>query len=141
MKKKTDKKILDIGEVAAQFGVPTSALRYYEEKGLIKSMGRHGLRRLFDVGILQQLEFIALGQKAGFTLKEIANMFASGSRLNIDRKLLLLKAEAVDRQIKQLIAVREGLKHVAKCPAPNHLECPKFQKLLRIAGRSLKKRK
>jgi DNA-binding transcriptional MerR regulator len=136
VKKKQVKKILDIGEVAEASGVQTSALRYYEEKGLIRSMGRHGLRRLFDAGVLQQLEFIALGQKAGFSLKEIAKMFSSNGLLHIDRKLLLAKASEVDSHIKQLVAVRDGLQHVAHCSAPNHLECPKFQKLLRIAGKT-----
>ena len=39
---------LDIAEVARRTGVPASTLRYYEEKGLITSTGRRGLRRLFD---------------------------------------------------------------------------------------------
>ena len=42
---------LDIVAVAQQSGVPASALRYYEEKGLIASVGRRGLRRLFDAGV------------------------------------------------------------------------------------------
>ena len=46
---------LDIGEVARRSGVPASTLRYYEEKGLIASSGRHGLRRLFDAGVLERL--------------------------------------------------------------------------------------
>ena len=50
---------LDIGEVARQSGVPASTLRYYEEKGLIASSGRHGLRRLFDAGVLERLALIA----------------------------------------------------------------------------------
>ena len=134
MQQKTTKKILDIGEVAELTGLPVSALRYYEELGLIRSMGRHGLRRLFDVKILQQLQFVALGQKAGFRLEEVGQMFGSDGRLRIDRELLMEKAKDVDRHIKQLTAVREGLKHVAHCPEPNHLECPKFQKLLHLAG-------
>jgi DNA-binding transcriptional MerR regulator len=40
---------MDIAEVARISGVPASALRYYEEKGLIASVGRRGLRRLFDL--------------------------------------------------------------------------------------------
>ena len=39
---------LDIAEVARLSGVPASALRFYEEKGLIASIGRRGLKRLFD---------------------------------------------------------------------------------------------
>ncbi|MCR3817659.1 MerR family DNA-binding transcriptional regulator, partial [Pseudomonas aeruginosa] len=46
---------LDIGEVARRSGVPASTLRYYEEKGLIASSGRHGLRRLFDAGVLERV--------------------------------------------------------------------------------------
>jgi hypothetical protein len=42
------KKIMDITEVSKASGLPTSTLRFYEEKGLIQSNGRNGLRRLFD---------------------------------------------------------------------------------------------
>ena len=48
-------KDLDISEVAKRSGVPASTLRYYEEKGLIASIGRRGLRRLFDPGVLERL--------------------------------------------------------------------------------------
>ncbi|EQL43991.1 hypothetical protein M770_01720 [Pseudomonas aeruginosa VRFPA03] len=65
---------LDIGEVARRSGVPASTLRYYEEKGLIASSGRHGLRRLFDAGVLERLALIGLGRAAGLSLDEIAGM-------------------------------------------------------------------
>ena len=71
---------LDIAAVAQQSGVPASALRYYEEKGLIASVGRRGLRRLFDAGVLERLALIALGQAAGFSLDEIAGMFTPDGR-------------------------------------------------------------
>ena len=58
---------LDIAEVAQQSGIAASALRYYEEKGLIASVGRRGLRRLFDAGCApERLALIALGQKGRF---------------------------------------------------------------------------
>src|SRR3546814_20007242 len=53
---------LDIAEVAQRSGVPASALRYYEEKGLIASIGRRGLRRLFDPGVIERLALLALGR-------------------------------------------------------------------------------
>ena len=84
---------LDIVAVAQQSGVPASALRYYEEKGLIASVGRRGLRRLFDVRVLERLALIALGQAAGFSLDEIAGMFTPDGRPRIDRKTLASKAE------------------------------------------------
>lgn len=42
------------------------------------------------------------------------------------------KADALDRSIRRMTALREGLRHVAQCPAPQHLECPKFQQVLRV---------
>lgn len=128
-------KTLDIGEVSLRSGLPVSTLRFYEEIGLIKSTGRNGLRRLFDGGVLELLEFIALGRQAGFSLKEIRPLFVSEGRPRIDRKLLTAKADELDKNIKRLTAVRAGLRHVAKCPASNHLECPNFQRLLRVAGK------
>ena len=57
-------KLLDIAEVADRTGVPASALRFYEEKGLIAPVGRRGLRRLFDIDVLERLSLIALGRTA-----------------------------------------------------------------------------
>ena len=136
MKITKKKESIDIGEVAKFSGLAVSTIRYYEEKGLIRSIGRSGLRMLFAFPILEQLEFIALGRHAGFSLDEIATMFSTEGQLQIDRKLLLAKAEQVEKSIKQMIAVRDGLHHVAHCSAPRHLECPKFQRLLRLAGRT-----
>jgi DNA-binding transcriptional MerR regulator len=125
---------MDIGEVAKRSGVPASTLRYYEEKGLIASVGRDGLRRRFGPGILDQLALIALGQAAGFALDEIGAMFSAGGTANIDRKMLTSKADDIDQTIKRLKAMSNGLKHAAVCRAKSHAECPKFQKLLRAAG-------
>jgi DNA-binding transcriptional MerR regulator len=127
--------IMDINEVARRSGLPASTLRFYEEKGLISSIGRKGLRRLFDKGVLERLSFIALGQSAGFTLEEISHMFDANGVSNIDRDNLSAKADELDRTIKQLSAIRDGLRHAVKCPATSHLECPTFQRLLRIAGK------
>jgi len=60
--------LLDIAEVAQRSAVPAATLRFYEEKGLIASTGRRGLRRLFDADVLQRLALIALGRAAGFSL-------------------------------------------------------------------------
>lgn len=129
------KKILDIGDVATITGLRPSTLRFYEEKGLIRSIGRKGLRRLFDHKILENLELIALGQMAGFSLEEIISMLAPNGRFQINRKRLLAKANEIEKKIKQLMAIKNSLRHVAKCSVPNQLDCPKFQKLLRLAGR------
>ncbi|WP_010089926.1 helix-turn-helix domain-containing protein [Burkholderia ubonensis] len=124
---------LDIADVARHAGLPASTLRYYEEKGLIASNGRRGLRRQYDPAVLQRLALIALGREAGFSLDEIGAMFGAGGEPEIDRAKLDAKADELDRTIRRLSAVRDGLRHAAACPAPSHLQCPSFQKLLRIA--------
>jgi DNA-binding transcriptional MerR regulator len=125
---------LDIAEVARRSGMPASTLRFYEEKGLIASIGRRGLRRLFDPAVLERLALIALGRAAGFSLDEIAHMFAPDGRPHIDRQLLAAKADELDRTIHKLGAMRDGLRHAAACPAPSHMECPTFRRILRAAA-------
>jgi DNA-binding transcriptional MerR regulator len=125
---------MDIGEVARRAGVSVSTLRFYEQKGLIASTGRRGLRRLFDPDVLDRLALIALARTAGFALDEIARMFGPGGQPCIDRQLLADRAEELDRTIRRLSAMRDGLRHAAACPAPTHMECPTFRRFLSAAA-------
>jgi DNA-binding transcriptional MerR regulator len=125
---------LDIAEVVQRSGVPASTLRFYEEKGLIASSGRLGLRRQFDAGVLDRLALIALGRAAGFSLDEVALMFAPQGQPRIDRQMLSAKADELDKTIRQLSAMRDGLRHAAACPAPSHMECPTFRRIMRAAA-------
>lgn len=135
---------MDIAEVAKRSGVPAATLRFYEQKKLIASVGRRGLRRLFETRVLERLALIALGRSAGFSLDEIARMFAPDGRPRIDRRVLAAKAQELDGTIRKLSAMRDGLQHAAACPAPSHMECPTFRRLLAgaasgaISGRSKK---
>jgi len=125
---------MDIAEVARRSGLPASTLRFYEEKGLISSVGRQGLRRLFNPRVLEQLALIALGRAAGFSLDEIARMLGAEGNPKIDRELLVSKADELDRTMQKLMAMRDGLRHAAVCSAPSHMECPTFRRLLGLAA-------
>jgi DNA-binding transcriptional MerR regulator len=129
-------KVMDIAALAKHSGLPASTLRHYEEKGLIASVGRSGLRRTFDAGVHERLAFIALGRSAGFSLEEIRGMFAKNGKARIDRAMLAHRADDIDANIRRLTAVRDGLRHASVCPAPSHMECPTFQRLLRRAAAS-----
>lgn len=122
-------KDLDIAEVSHRSGLPASTLRYYEDRGLIASIGRRGLRRQFDAGVLDQLALVTVAGQAGFSLDEIARMFVDGAP-RLDRSDLLARAEILDKDIRRLIAMRDGLRHAAACPAPSHMECPTFRRIL-----------
>ena len=126
---------MDIAEVSKASGLPASTLRFYEEKGIIQSNGRNGLRRLFSANVIERLALISLGRKVGFSLDEISEMFTPEGP-DINRALLLAKADELDRKIRELTAMRNGLRHAAACKAPSHFECPKFLRLLRIAGKN-----
>jgi DNA-binding transcriptional MerR regulator len=125
---------LDISDVARRSGVPASTLRFYEEKKLIASVGRRGLHRLFDPGVLERLALIGLGRAAGFSLEEIALMFSPDGRPRIDRQMIAAKADELDKTIRELTMMRDGLRHAAACRAPSHMECPTFRRILRAAA-------
>lgn len=132
---------MDIGVVSERSGVPPSTLRYYEEIGLIHSYGRAGLRRQFDEDVLLRLSLIALGQTAGFSLNEIASIVGQGGKLELPREQLRARADDLQRQMAKLRVLRDTLRHVADCKAPNHLECPTFRKLMKQAARPAPARK
>jgi DNA-binding transcriptional MerR regulator len=126
---------IDIAELARRTGMRASALRYYEEKGLIVSTGRHGLKRLFAPSTEERLSLIALGRTCGFSLDEIAAML--GSDAAIDKAQLRAKAVALDRRIDDLTRLRDGLLHAVACTAPSLMECPRFRGIARLAGRQV----
>ena len=128
-------KLVDIADVAKRSGVAASALRHYEQVGLISSVSRHGLRRQFPPEVFLQLKLIAMGRSAGFSLGEIAAMFGPNGMPDLPRAVLRQKADEIDKQIEELTALRETLRHVADCKAPSHMECPSFRRLLEAAGR------
>ncbi|MNC79974.1 hypothetical protein D3C75_1326190 [compost metagenome] len=61
-------------------------------------------------------------------------MFSQQGGPQIDRKLLAAKADELDRTIRKLTAMRDGLRHAAVCPAPSHMECPTFRRILGAAA-------
>jgi MerR family redox-sensitive transcriptional activator SoxR len=124
---------LDIGEVARRLRLSAATLRFYEDEGLIQSVGRKGLRRLYAKSVIERLTLIGLGRAAGFSLKEVGAMLDSPSRPRIDKKRLAARAAVVDAQIRELTFIRDGLLHAAECEAPDLMECPHFRQVLRRA--------
>lgn len=133
---------IDIAQLAKKSGIPASTLRYYEEKNMIRSIGRNGLKRVYDEYVLEQLQFIALGQRAGFSLQDIQSMLVTKGGFEVNRDMLSQRAEDIAREVKQLKAIQRCLEHAAKCTAERHSECPKFQRLLSVAAKdAARKRK
>lgn len=68
---------LSIGELAARSGVATSALRYYEDLGLLASQRSAGNQRRYPRAALRRVAFIRSAQRVGLTLDEIADALAT----------------------------------------------------------------
>lgn len=122
---------LDISQVSQLSGLAASTLRYYEEKGLIKPIGRKGLKRIYhSTDVITRLSLISLGQQAKFTLDEIARMLNHQDGPNIERASLMAKAEEIEQTIQSLLVLKSGIIHIANCPEENHFLCPNFQKIM-----------
>jgi DNA-binding transcriptional MerR regulator len=118
--------LLDIGEVARRGGLATSALRFYERKGLIEPDARIGLRRAYRPGVLRRLAHIRAARAAGFTLRQLAEILSERPADAALRRLLADRAREVDAQIERLAAIRDGLQHAVRCRHQPLSTCPRW---------------
>jgi MerR family redox-sensitive transcriptional activator SoxR len=118
---------LTIGEVAHQAGLHTSAIRYYEDIGVLPRPERtHGHRR-YTSRVFQQLAFIQLAQAAGFTMAEIKTLvsgFDETAPLGVRWRTL---AEQKLAELDILVTRAQGMKRVLedgiRCQCLNLDEC------------------
>jgi DNA-binding transcriptional MerR regulator len=107
---------LSISDVAAASGLRPSALRYYEEAGLISPAGRRGGRRIYRPDVVSRLALVALAQEVGFTVREIAALL--GGHANDKerwREMAERKLGEIDLQMDRLRAMKRLLRAAAEC--------------------------
>ncbi|MEZ0112045.1 DNA-binding transcriptional MerR regulator [Catenulispora sp. EB89] len=122
--------LLDIGEVVAHTGLAPSALRFYEQRGLIASSGRNGLRRTYEAAVLERLALIACAREAGFGIAEIARFLGAGPGDEDLRAGMAAKADELDVLIARLTRMRAGLRHAVACDHEPLVACPEFKQML-----------
>ncbi len=125
--------MLDISELSRASGFAASKLRYYEELGLIQSAGRKGLKRVYEEQVKTRLSLVSLGQIAGFSLTEIGELLGADDKPELDLDALDARACELEDRIKELTALRDGIRHIMKCSAKSHLECPRFRRIMHVA--------
>lgn len=123
-------KEIDIGDLSKQSGLSTAAIRFYESKGLIKSIGRHGLRRQYPEQTIQTLALIKLLKQGGLALKDIQHIFLMNNKIQVDRDHLDDQIDTLKSKVESLNTLIETLEHIQHCPHPDHLSCPSFIKML-----------
>jgi MerR family redox-sensitive transcriptional activator SoxR len=131
--------LLTIGELARRAGVTTSALRYYEELGLLPSPARVSGQRRYPASAARLVAAILLYSDAGFTLAEQKTLMTSGPGEPGWRQLARRKLAELDEQITRAQAAREAISHGLRCPHDDLRQCPNFDAGLtaRLAGQPL----
>lgn len=107
-----------IGEVAARTGVTVEAVRYYEQRGLLRPVGRSsGGFRLFGPESIERIQFIKLAQEIGFSLGEIESLLSGGeTECRRMRDLIEVKLEEVDERLLRMRTFRATLsRYLAEC--------------------------
>jgi DNA-binding transcriptional MerR regulator len=131
---------LTIGELARRTGVTTSALRYYDELGLVHPDRRVSGHRRYGVDAVDAVGVIRFFQEVGFTLAEAKRLIASPNRSpDAWRALAVRKSEELRHRIMREEAARQALEHALVCPNENFLDCPNFWTIVRgvLAGDEL----
>ncbi|HWC14218.1 MAG TPA: MerR family transcriptional regulator [Actinomycetota bacterium] len=118
-----DRRLLSITEVGEATGLPSSALRYYEKAGLIRSSGRAGGRRQFDTGVLQRLAVVALLQEVGFTIAEIGVLVNGRGKRETWHSLAEAKLDEIDSHLQRVTAARELLVASLECGCSSVESC------------------
>lgn len=111
---------LSIGEVAARSGVTTSALRFYESRGLIASARTPGGQRRYDRSTLRRVSVIQAAQRVGLTLSEIGNELASLPQGRTPTRADWARLSRgwrtrLDERVRLLLALRDDLDGCIGC--------------------------
>ena len=133
-------RLLTIGELARRAGVAPSALRYWEELGLLPTPARISGQRRYPESAVALVGIILLLRDVGFSLAEQKALMASRAVARDEwRELAQRKLAEVDEQIARARAIRVALDHALRCPHEDILACPNFTSLVtaRLAGQPL----
>ncbi len=120
-------KALSIGEVAKRTGIRTSALRYYEEAGVLPVPARVSGRRCYDIAVIRRIEVLRFAQQAGFTLDEIKTLFHGfGAETPLSARwqtLARAKLQELDVLARRIRQMRRALGRSLKCNCVRIEDC------------------
>jgi DNA-binding transcriptional MerR regulator len=131
---------LTIGELARRTGAATSALRYWEELGLLPAPARVSGQRRYPSSAVESVGVILLMRDVGFTLRDIKALVAARTPAGGDwRELYRHKLAELDQRIARAQTARTAIAHGLACPHENVFACPNFTGAVtaRLAGASL----
>jgi DNA-binding transcriptional MerR regulator len=129
--------LLTIGELGRRTGLAPSALRYYEELGLLASVRRVSGQRRYPPAAVEMVGVIRLLRDVGFSLAEAKSVLAARTKSAAPwRELIRQKIAELDDQIAKAQVARAALDHMQRCDQAELLACPNFRDVVaaRLAG-------
>ncbi len=125
---------MNIGDVAAQSGLPAKTIRYYEDIGLIKPRRTANGYRAFGERDMHSLAFLARARSLGFTIEDcraLLGLYEDKSRASADvKKLASEHLVQIDAKIGELRAMRATLAHLIEhCQGDDRPDCPIIDEL------------
>jgi len=118
---------IGIGEVARRVGVRPSAVRYYEERGLIAPERRHGAKRVYGEEAVERMALILFAKEAGFRLDEIRKLLAgfpddtpAGARWS---EMAAKKLAELDLQKQRIEIMQAALQRISRCGCGDLDQC------------------
>ena len=131
---------MQIGEVARHAGLAPSAIRYYEQLGLLPKPALVGGKRRYDPSVLEWLSLIALAREAGFTMAEIKRLvtdFTPGTRPAARwQELATRKLVEIDAMVARAERMRSVLKVALECGCFRLEDCTALLDAGPLDGRS-----
>ncbi|WP_067337162.1 redox-sensitive transcriptional activator SoxR [Stappia indica] len=120
--------VLTIQQVARRSGVAASALRYYEERGLIAAERAASGHRRFERSVLRRIAFIVFAQRLGFTLEEVKRELDKLPSDHIPtgadwEQLSQVWTQRVDERIDELQRLKRGLAACISCGCLSLAQC------------------
>lgn len=131
---------LTIGALSRRTGVAPSALRYYEELGLIPDAPRMSGQRRYPPETVELVGVILFLRDVGFSLQETKELLVSRADApGAWRELVRRKSLELEERIAQAIAAKVALEHAGRCRHDDVFACPNFRQVIaaRLAGTPL----
>jgi MerR family transcriptional regulator, copper efflux regulator len=123
--------LVPIDEVARRLGLKASAIRYYEERGLVTPVSRQAGRRWYGPAEIRQIAAVQYWQRSGLmTLEEISEVLGEPTSTEQWRQVVRARADALSQQVQRMQEARDFLEHVLKHHDSRPDGCPYYEALL-----------
>jgi DNA-binding transcriptional MerR regulator len=120
---------LEIGDLAAQFGLATHVLRHWEAMGVLIPASRVNGRRRYTQDHAIRVMTILRGKSAGMNLEQIRDILGSGADPANRRELLKAHREDLERKLEEISESMTLVEHLIDCKADDFTRCPRYRQL------------